>query len=63
VSKGQKAAGYGESDGEQLLRLLIEQVQQLKQLRNKLSEQHQEVLRLSPRQNHSVPTGKKINYY
>ena len=53
VSKSQKAAGYGECEGDQLLTLLLEQVQQLKQLRNKLSEQHQEVLRLSPLQHRS----------
>jgi hypothetical protein len=54
VSKSKKAGGYGEAEGNQLLSQLLEQVQQLKQLRNKLSEQHQQVLRLSPLQNRSI---------
>ena len=58
VSKSKKAGGYGEAEGNQLLSQLLEQVQQLKQLRNKLSEQHQQVLRLSPLQNRSI--GKHI---
>ena len=54
VSKGQKVTGYGEVDREHMWKLLLEQLHQLQQLRTKLSEQHQQVLRLSPLQRRSI---------